>query len=95
MFDAFEESGCFGLKVLYMNQGDQVRVDYVLTLSCYQIHKVSEREEKKVSENILSELYEELDDKKNRFVSPIQMHQVKPVETTVSANKSSPKFFTF
>lgn len=39
LFDAFDEISAFGLKVNYMYKGQYLRVDYVLTLSCYQIHE--------------------------------------------------------
>lgn len=35
VFEAFEEPGAFCLKLLYHMQGDQAKVDYNLTLSCY------------------------------------------------------------
>jgi len=35
LFDAFNEPSAFGLKVLYLYKGAQIRVEYALTLSIY------------------------------------------------------------
>lgn len=37
VFDAFEDASAQALKVNYFMNGERVRVDYTLTLSCFEI----------------------------------------------------------
>lgn len=35
LFESLEEAGCFSLKVIYSQDGEKIRVDYGLSLSCF------------------------------------------------------------
>ena len=41
LFEAFEEVSCFSLRVNYLVNGQNLRLDYIPTLSCFKLHKVN------------------------------------------------------
>ena len=93
-FDAFEEASAFGLKVHYMYKGRTFKVDYILSLSCLQIH----------SREILDDDFararsQDLSPHQIKFSSPTPKLQttVSPIQEvpTTASVKTKDRFYVF
>ncbi|CDW71421.1 UNKNOWN [Stylonychia lemnae] len=91
LFDAFTEVSAFGLKVLYLYKGAQIRVDYALTLSIYQIHK---RFESNQNQDQVSELSPQNLNQKFESPSIISPFQI-PQFSTASSAKMKDTFYSY
>jgi hypothetical protein len=97
LFESLADTACFGLKVGYSNRGEKVRVDYIMTLSCFNIIRKSKEVVTPQGEaNQGAPDYSVGDSLRSGFKTKIDSEQRACLQaTTVSQKRPNKTHFTF